>query len=137
MHLSTNAESMGFPTWKVTSACFSLCNSSSHPVRMPIDEFSSLGFLPMPRLDLTREHYKPFDEVYGPLPDERDRPSNHSSDEGKEIDKAGKEIGVVFFDLSKAFNSVTHRRLITKLEAIGLNAYLIKNYLAECSLSCY
>ena len=45
---------------------------SSHPVQMPIDEFSSLGFLPMPRLDSTREHYKPFDEVYGPLPDERD-----------------------------------------------------------------
>ena len=58
---------------------------------MPIDEFSSLGFLPMPRLDLTREHYKPFDEVYRPLPDERDRPSNHSSDEGKEIDKANRK----------------------------------------------
>ena len=54
--------------------------------------FSSLGFLPMPRLDSTREHYKPFDEVYGPLPDERDWPSNHSSDEGKEIDKANRKM---------------------------------------------
>ena len=63
---------------------------SSHPVRMPIDEFSSLGFLPMPRLDSTWEHYQPFDEVY--LPDERDRPSNHCSDEGKEIDKANRKM---------------------------------------------
>ena len=55
---------------------------------MPTDEFSSLGLLPMPRLNLTPEHYKPFDQVYGPLQDERDRPPNHSNDEGKEIDKS-------------------------------------------------
>ena len=59
---------------------------------MPIDEFSSLGLLPMPRLDLTQEHCKPFDQVYGPLPDKRDRPSNHSNDEGKEIDKANRRM---------------------------------------------
>ena len=44
----------------------------------------------------------------------------------------GKEISAVFFELTKAFDSVPHRQLIAKLEAIGLNAYLInwiKNYL--------
>ena len=46
----------------------------------------------------------------------------------------GKEVGAVFLDLTKAFDSVPHRQLIAKLEAIGLNAYLInwiKNYLAH------
>ena len=40
----------------------------------------------------------------------------------------------MFFDLTKAFNSVPHRQLIAKLEAIGLNAYLInwiKNHLTH------
>ena len=47
----------------------------------------------------------------------------------------GKEICVVFFFyLTKAFDSVSYWQLIAKLEAIGLNAYLInwiKNYLTH------
>ena len=46
----------------------------------------------------------------------------------------GKEISAVFFDLTKAFDSVPDRQLIAKLEAISLNAYLInwiKNYLTH------
>ena len=46
----------------------------------------------------------------------------------------GKEISAVIFDMTKAFDSVPHRQLIAKLEAIGLNAYLInwiKNYLTH------
>ncbi len=37
----------------------------------------------------------------------------------------GNEVAAVFFDLSKAFDSVPHRQLITKLKTIGLDEHLI------------
>ena len=37
----------------------------------------------------------------------------------------GNEIATVFFDLTKAFDSVPHRQLITKLKTIGLDERLI------------
>ena len=46
----------------------------------------------------------------------------------------GKEVGAVFFDLTKAFDSVSHRQLIAKLETTGLSPYLlnwIKSYLTD------
>ena len=50
----------------------------------------------------------------------------------------GHEMGAVFFDLNKAFDSVPHRQLISKLRAIGLDDYLVSwitNYLTNRSQS--
>ena len=49
-------------------------------------------------------------------------------------EKARKFVLYFFFYLTKAFDSVSYWQLIAKLEAIGLNAYLInwiKNYLTH------
>lgn len=44
---------------------------SSHPVRMPLEEFNSLCYLPLPILDASGQHFKPLKEVYGQLPSEK------------------------------------------------------------------
>ena len=52
--------------------------------------------------------------------------------------KDGHEMGAVFFDVTKAFDSVPHRQLISKLRAIGLDDYLVSwitNYLTNRSRS--
>lgn len=46
----------------------------------------------------------------------------------------GKEVGAVFFDFRKAFDSVPHRALMNKLEDLQLNRYIlnwIQDYLTE------
>jgi hypothetical protein len=56
-----------------------------------------------------------------------------TSDFYKAIDQ-GKEIRVVFFDISKAFDKVWHRGLLLKLEKIGIKGSLLKwfqSYLSE------
>ena len=50
----------------------------------------------------------------------------------------GHEMGAVFFDLTKAFDSVPHRKLICKLRTVGLDDYLVSwilNYLTNRSQS--
>ena len=52
---------------------------------------------------------------------------------GRALD-AGKEIRVVFCDISKAFDRVWHKGLLKKLEAIGIRGSLliwIQNYLSN------
>ena len=50
----------------------------------------------------------------------------------------GKEVCAVFFDFRKAFNSVPHTPLMSKLEALGLDVHItcwLNNYLANRSQS--
>ena len=64
-----------------TEACV-LC--SEHKIRLPSDIFSSLTWLPLPLLDLSKEHYQPFELVYGKEVSEKDRPSLKGSWEDEE-----------------------------------------------------
>ena len=48
--------------------------------------------------------------------------------------ESGKEIGAIFFDFNKAFDSVPHRALLQKLEDLQLNKHLltwIREYLTD------
>lgn len=66
----------------------------THLLRMSMKEFNSLCYLPLPILDSTMQHYKPFKDLYSQLPNERDRPSlgttKHSDEE--EVDKANRKL---------------------------------------------
>ena len=46
-----------------------------HPLRMDPAKFQKLSMLPLPLLDDTKEHYCLFTQLYGSLPNEKDRPS--------------------------------------------------------------
>ena len=67
---------------------------SSHPVRIPLEEFDSLCYLPLPRLDASGNHFQPFNEVLGQLPTESDRPSLDSTknDDNDEYDKTNRRL---------------------------------------------
>ena len=62
---------------------------SSHPIRMSVEEFEVINLLPM-----TKSHYKPFAEVYGSTPNEKDRPSKQpvKCSESEEVDKTNKKL---------------------------------------------
>jgi hypothetical protein len=54
---------------------------------------------------------------------------------GRALDE-GKEVRVVFCDISKAFDRVWHKGLLRKLESIGIRGSLlswVNNYLSESS----
>jgi len=62
----------------------------------------------------------------------------HCTNERLEALENGKEVCAVFFDFRKAFNSVPHTPLMSKLEALGLDVHItcwFNNYLANRSQS--
>ena len=87
-HVSTYA----FQLRKCTLDTCAYC--TSHPVRMPLEQFSSLCYLPLPILDSSGQHFKHFKEVYGQLPSEQDKPSLGSTknSDSDEFDKANRKI---------------------------------------------
>ena len=58
---------------------------------MPAEVFEKLHFLPLPRLDSTKKHYKPFTEVYGKEISECDRPSQ-VTDGNSQADKENSDL---------------------------------------------
>ena len=77
--------------------CFQIekCGSSTckycSPPRCPPAVFQGLSFLPDPLLDSSGSHFKPFDDIYGKVPNsEKDRPSAGTLLE--RIDKENKDI---------------------------------------------
>ena len=56
--------------------------------------FQQLSFLPLPLLDVTKEHYSKFDDLFGQSPDEKRRPSYvpTPTEEAKRKDKDHRAI---------------------------------------------
>ena len=48
-----------------------------------------------------------------------------ATNDWQEMMESGIEAAAVFFDFTKAFNSVPHKPLIEKLQAVGLDVYLV------------
>lgn len=46
-----------------------------HPVKMPMEEFKKLSFIPLPLMMEDGQKYKEFKDLYEKKPDESDRPS--------------------------------------------------------------
>ena len=65
-----------------------------HPVRLPQSEFERLSFVPLPLLNATKDHYKKFEELYGKVPSEVDRPSltPTATSDAKEADKENRKL---------------------------------------------
>ena len=62
------------------------------PIRLPAEIFNQLSFLPDPELDISKEHYKTFNTLYGTETTEKDQPSLHFSLQATEKDKNNKEL---------------------------------------------
>ena len=45
------------------------------PPRIPIKKFKEISVIPAPLLDESKKHYQAFSELYGSLPNEKDKPS--------------------------------------------------------------
>ena len=63
---------------------------TSHPVRLPMEHFKQLSFVPLPLLD--GEKYSPFADLYGKDVDESDCPSTKPASQGAEADNRRKAI---------------------------------------------
>ena len=83
-----HASHYAFQIKKCTSEECLYC--SEHPIAMPKDDFEKLSFVPLPLLNEKKEHYQPFSELYGTIPQDK-RPSLNES-EGQDIDRLNKQL---------------------------------------------
>ena len=72
-------------------ACF-YCNQ--HPIRLPVEKFLELNYLPLPLLDASKEHYQKFGDVFGKPISTADQPSLVAvpTEEQKKTDKDRKSL---------------------------------------------
>lgn len=59
-------------------------NCKEYTLRLPSDIFCALSWLPLPLLDSTKEHYQPFESVYGKPVSTEDQPSLKGSGDNAE-----------------------------------------------------
>lgn len=92
MKTHCHASNYVFQIKKCTNLSCHYCQE--HPIRLPGDIFETLSFLPLPLLDSSKEHYQKFDNIYGGLPSDIDRPSRVPvpSEESKEVDKRNRSL---------------------------------------------
>ena len=67
----------------------------NHPIQITPDQFTSLHFLPFSLLDTLKIGYLSFEELYGKLPSDTDRPSAAAhtfSSEAEEVDAMHKTL---------------------------------------------
>ena len=66
----------------------------NHPIQITPDQFASLHFLPLPLLATSKAGYLSFEELYGKLPSDTDRPSATPtfSSEAAEVDAMHKTL---------------------------------------------
>ena len=64
---------------------------AEHPIRLPVEVFRELSFLPLPLMDHTKEHYQKFADIFG---QKKGRPSYvpTPSEDARQIDREHKGI---------------------------------------------
>ena len=68
---------------------------------MDLEKFKELSLLPLPVLDATKEHYCPFEELYGSEPTGKDQPSLQQSGDPEAVEADAKHKAL--FNSSKVW----------------------------------
>ena len=85
-----HASHYAFQIKKCTNQDCFYCSDNS--IRMPSNEFEKLSFVPLPLLDATKEHYRPFLELYGTMPEDK-RPSLQlGQSDAQDADRSHREL---------------------------------------------
>ena len=79
-----------FQTKRCGKDACSFC--SRHPICLPPSEFEKFKFVPLPFLNLAKDHYKSYSELYGQLTSEADRPSSVVTSDAKAADIENKKL---------------------------------------------
>ena len=121
------------------SANVSCYYCQQHPLRMDPEKFQELSLLPLPLLDATKEHYRPFTELYGDQPSEKDRPSMQQSGDQDAIEADTKHKAL--FNSSKVWGILHCQeclkpRCVYAVRKLGLNEKVLLDTVEESKTYC-